>query len=104
MSAQAALFLGEDPKKQDGVLNKNKGRNRRVCVEEDRVCGVCHKRLMRSVIAVLPDNGVVHYGCLSKGGGNSAAGLNRRDSASPAGSARISGFRRGSSWGNITPG
>lgn len=69
-------------------------------MEEDRICGVCHKRLMRSVIAVLPDNGVVHYGCLNKGIGGVGTGLNRRDSGSPAGTARVGGLRRGSSWGN----
>lgn len=29
----------------------------------DRVCGVCHKRLGNSVLAVFPDGGCVHYGC-----------------------------------------
>jgi hypothetical protein len=27
---------------------------------------VCHKRLGGSVVAVLPDNSVVHYGCLAR--------------------------------------
>jgi hypothetical protein len=57
VSAQAELLLGEG------------GRNRRVLVEEERVCGVCHKRLAQSVVAVLPDNSVVHYGCLGRAGG-----------------------------------
>ena len=57
VSAQAELLLG------DG------GRNRRVVVQEDRVCGVCHKRLGQSVVAVLPDNSVVHYGCLGRASG-----------------------------------
>lgn len=48
------------------------GRNRRVVVAEDRMCGVCHKRLGNSVVAALPDNAVVHYGCLNRVG---AAGL-----------------------------
>jgi hypothetical protein len=56
VSAQAELLLGEG------------GRNRRVLVQEERVCGVCHKRLGGSVIAVLPDNSVVHYGCLRRPG------------------------------------
>jgi hypothetical protein len=56
VSAQAELLLGEA------------GRNRRVVVQEDRVCGVCHKRLGGSVVAVLPDNSVVHYGCLGRAG------------------------------------
>ncbi|EPE30444.1 hypothetical protein GLAREA_03411 [Glarea lozoyensis ATCC 20868] len=60
VSAQASLLLG------DGKPGGKGGRNRGVYVEKDRVCGVCHKRLGRSVIAVLPDNEVVHYGCLNR--------------------------------------
>ncbi|KAI9737296.1 MAG: Vacuolar morphogenesis protein 6 [Claussenomyces sp. TS43310] len=60
--AQAMLLLG------DGLPGEAGGRNRRVVVGEERVCGVCHKRLGRSVVAVLPDNAVVHYGCLSRVG------------------------------------
>jgi len=59
VSAQAELLLG------DGQ-GHNGGRNRRVLVGEERVCGVCHKRLGGSVIAVLKDNTVVHYGCLGR--------------------------------------
>ncbi|TGO49546.1 hypothetical protein BCON_0207g00150 [Botryotinia convoluta] len=58
--AQATLLLG------DGLPNGQGGRNRRVVVSDERVCGVCHKRLGGSVIAVLPDSSVVHYGCLSR--------------------------------------
>ena len=54
----------------DGIPGEAGGRNRRVVVAEDRVCGVCHKRLGGSVIAVLPDNSVVHYGCLSHARGS----------------------------------
>lgn len=68
VSAQAALLLG------DGLPGGVGGRNRRVVVGEDRVCGVCHKRLGGSVVAVLPDNSVVHYGCLSRAGGQHATG------------------------------
>lgn len=57
VSAQAELLLGEH------------GRNRRVVVQEEKVCGVCHKRIGGSVVAVLPDNAVVHYGCLGRAGG-----------------------------------
>ena len=42
---EARLRLG------DGVQG---GRNRRVLVTEDRVCGVCHKRFGGSAIKVLP--------------------------------------------------
>ena len=63
VAAQAALLLG------DGTPQGRGGRNRRVVVSDERVCGVCHKRLGGSVIAVLPDNEVVHYGCLNRRGG-----------------------------------
>lgn len=58
--AQATLLLG------DGLPDGQGGRNRRVVISDERVCGVCHKRLGGSVIAVLPDSSVVHYGCLSR--------------------------------------
>lgn len=38
----------------DGVVGGNGGRNRRVVITEDRVCGVCHKRFGGSAIKVLP--------------------------------------------------
>ena len=57
VSTQAELLLGEG------------GRGRRALVQEERVCGVCHKRLGASVVAVLPDNSVVHYGCLGRAAG-----------------------------------
>jgi len=60
VESQAVLLLGDENSGGKG------GRNRRVVVEEDRVCGVCHKRLGRSVISVLPDNSVVHYGCINR--------------------------------------
>lgn len=63
VSSQAALLLG------DGKPGGQAGRNRRVVVSDERVCGVCHKRLGGSVIAVLPDNEVVHYGCLNRATG-----------------------------------
>lgn len=62
LAAQASLLLGEDG---DGRA----GRSRHVVVGEERACGVCHKRLGGSVVAVLADNAVVHYGCLSRAGG-----------------------------------
>jgi hypothetical protein len=60
VNAQANLLLGDSKPGGKG------GRSRGVYVEKERVCGVCHKRLGRSVIAVLPDNEVVHYGCLNR--------------------------------------
>ncbi|KAI9681300.1 MAG: Vacuolar morphogenesis protein 6 [Caeruleum heppii] len=60
VGAQARLILG------DGTPSGNAARNRRVVVGEHRVCGVCHKRLGRSVISVMPDNSVVHLGCATR--------------------------------------
>ena len=57
-AAQAALLGGR--------TESTSGRSRRVVVSEERVCGVCHKRLGGSVVSVLPDNSVVHYGCLNR--------------------------------------
>ena len=79
-SEEAQLRLG------DGVRGGNHGRNRRVVITEDRVCGVCHKRFGGSVIKVMPEyvqpfipirrkrlltfrdysNAVVHYGCSTR--------------------------------------
>jgi Vam6/Vps39-like protein vacuolar protein sorting-associated protein 39 len=64
ISTQALLLLG------DGATAGQGGRNRRVVIDEERVCGVCHKRLGGSVVSVLSDNTVVHYGCLNKVGVN----------------------------------
>jgi len=63
VAAQSTLSLGE------GLPGGSGGRNRRVVVGEERVCGVCYKRIGGSVIAVLPDNAVVHYGCLKRATG-----------------------------------
>jgi hypothetical protein len=75
VNAQAELLLGE------------RGRGRRVLVQEERVCGVCHKRLGGSVVAVLPDNSVVHYGCLGR------AGAGRRTSSGGIEALRSGGRR-----------
>jgi hypothetical protein len=48
MKSEAALVLGVPGG------GGNKGRNRFVTVSEDRVCGMCHKRLGGSVISVFP--------------------------------------------------
>lgn len=65
------LHIGSDTK--DGAQT---GRSRHVAITDERLCVVCHRRLgggMRvgggSVVAVLPDNTVVHWGCLSSVGG-----------------------------------
>lgn len=46
---EAKLRLGA------GVPGGNAGRNRRVIITEDRVCGVCYKRFGGSAIKVLPE-------------------------------------------------
>lgn len=48
IATQAQLHLG------DNAGNGSRGRNRFVTVNEERVCGVCHKRLGGSVISVFP--------------------------------------------------
>ena len=55
---ETALLLGE------GVPRG--ARNRKVKVDEDRMCTVCFKRLGNSVISVFPDNSVVHLGCANR--------------------------------------
>ncbi|KAF8420137.1 hypothetical protein EV426DRAFT_576638 [Tirmania nivea] len=51
-------------------------RGRNVVVKEGRVCPLCHKRLGRSVVSVLPSGEVVHYGCgvQKRGGGGGSGG------------------------------
>ncbi|KAB5585312.1 hypothetical protein GE09DRAFT_21196 [Coniochaeta sp. 2T2.1] len=87
VNTQAALLLGDD-----AVLGEvgGKGRNRRVVIAEERVCGVCHKRLGGSVVAVLPDNSVVHYGCLGRARPGFGGGVG--SVASPT--ARVGGWGR----------
>ncbi|KAH6620933.1 hypothetical protein B0J18DRAFT_211147 [Chaetomium sp. MPI-SDFR-AT-0129] len=85
-ASQALLHLG------DGIPGGQGGRNRRVVIGEERVCGVCHKRIGGSVVAVLPDNVVVHYGCLGRSGGN-AKGVG---ALSPSAESMRSGFGH---WG-----
>lgn len=46
---QAQLLLGEG---QPGTM---KARSRHVSITEERVCGICHKRLGGSVISVFPE-------------------------------------------------
>jgi Vam6/Vps39-like protein vacuolar protein sorting-associated protein 39 len=48
---------------QEGLLGM---KARKVRVDDERVCGVCHKRLGGSVISVFPDGSVVHLGCAER--------------------------------------
>lgn len=92
VASQTLLLLGDG-----GVAGGGGGgRNRRVVISDERVCGVCHKRLGGSVIAVLPDNSVVHYGCLNRAGG----GAGSRDGA--VGSSLRAESRAGA-WGRTAP-
>jgi hypothetical protein len=69
VASQAVLLLG------DGVPGRQGGKNRRVVISDERVCGVCHKRLGASVVAAMPDNSVVHYGCLTRARSGAGAGM-----------------------------
>lgn len=66
IAVAARLNIGDD------AVNGQGGRNRHVIITDERHCVVCHKKLgggMRiggSVVAVLPDNTAVHYGCLNR--------------------------------------
>lgn len=69
ISVAARLHLGDDKNEGQG------GRSRHVTITDERHCVVCHKklggghRIGGSVVAVLPDNTVVHYGCLGRATG-----------------------------------
>ncbi|KOS19151.1 Vam6/Vps39-like protein [Escovopsis weberi] len=82
ITVAATLQLG-DAGQQPGAAG---GRNRHVTITDERHCVVCHKKLgggMRiggSVIAVLTDNTVVHYGCLSRAAGGYQEGASRAPS------------------------
>ena len=54
---RGALAFSEDSKLRlgDGRPGGNGGRNRRVVINEDRVCGVCFKRFGGSAVKVLPE-------------------------------------------------
>ena len=49
IKTQARLLLGE------GSTGGTKARSRHVTIAEERVCGICHKRLGGSVISVFPE-------------------------------------------------
>ncbi|KAL9124441.1 MAG: hypothetical protein Q9217_006228, partial [Psora testacea] len=53
---RSALAFSEEAKLRlgDGIPSGNGGRNRRVVITEDKVCGVCYKRFGGSAIKVMP--------------------------------------------------
>ncbi|KAH7399112.1 vacuolar sorting protein 39 domain 2-domain-containing protein [Phaeosphaeria sp. MPI-PUGE-AT-0046c] len=57
------VLLGDGKVGRDGRVVAG-GLNRRVVIDEDRHCAVCHKRFGGSAIRVYPDNSVVHSGCM----------------------------------------
>lgn len=73
-----ALRLGEGAEvySREGKGAVPGGLNRRVVVDEDRHCAVCHKRFGGSAIRVWPDGSVVHSGCM-RGSVGRGAGFER---------------------------
>lgn len=71
ITVAAELHVGDSTRR-----GAQSGRNRHVAITDEKLCVVCHRRLgggMRaggSVVAVMPDNTVVHWGCLSNVGGD----------------------------------
>jgi hypothetical protein len=63
VAVEAAVLLGDEKVDAHGRKIPG-GLNRRVVIDEDRHCAVCHKRFGGSAIRVYPDNSVVHSGCL----------------------------------------
>ncbi|KAI8934949.1 hypothetical protein NX059_008616 [Plenodomus lindquistii] len=61
-SIEAVVLLGDGKVDRDGRTIAG-GLNRRVVIDQDRHCAVCHKRFGRAAIRVYPDNSVVHSGC-----------------------------------------
>ncbi|KAH7090726.1 vacuolar sorting protein 39 domain 1-domain-containing protein [Paraphoma chrysanthemicola] len=68
-----AVLLGDGKIGRDGRVIPG-GLNRRVVIDEDRHCAVCHKRFGGSAIRVYPDNSVVHSGCMRGSVGRTKSG------------------------------
>ncbi|EUC36044.1 hypothetical protein COCCADRAFT_34477 [Bipolaris zeicola 26-R-13] len=64
VAVEAAMLLGNDNKVDQYGRKVPGGLNRRVVIDGDRHCAVCHKRFGGSAIRVFPDNSVVHSGCM----------------------------------------
>lgn len=60
VEVEAKLLLGKGP---HGEKLSVRNRGYKVAIDEDRICGVCQKRIGRSVISVLTNQRAVHYGC-----------------------------------------
>ena len=61
---RSTLAFREEAKLRLGNGDGKGGRNRRVVITEDRVCGVCHKRFGGSAVKVMPRYSV--HPCCSK--------------------------------------
>ncbi|KAJ4368822.1 Vacuolar morphogenesis protein 6 [Neocucurbitaria cava] len=73
VALEAAVLLGDGKKDKFGRSVPG-GLNRRVVIDEDRHCAVCHKRFGGSAIRVYPDNSVVHSGCMRGSVGRRTSG------------------------------
>ncbi|KAF1938106.1 hypothetical protein EJ02DRAFT_458131 [Clathrospora elynae] len=74
VAVEARMLLGDGTVGRDGKVVPG-GLNRRVVVDQDRHCAVCHKRFGGSAIRVFPDNSVVHSGCMRGSVGRKASGM-----------------------------
>jgi hypothetical protein len=72
-NADRLLQLGTE---KEIEMGKHGGRNRRVRIDDEAHCKVCHRRFGASAVRVYPDGEVVHYGCVGKRAGESAAQRN----------------------------
>lgn len=87
VAVEAAVLLGKEDKLDMYGRKVPGGLNRRVVIDEERHCAVCHKRFGGSAIRAFPDNSVVHSGCargsvgVGTGGGFGGAAGRRTGSA-----------------------
>ena len=88
VAVESAVLLGPECKRDMYGRSVPGGLNRRVVIDEDRHCAVCHKRFGGSAIRVFPDNSVVHSGCMrgSVGLGIGGVGGGRRSASGVGGS------------------
>ena len=77
-TTERTLLLGPEASPGEQPM----GRNRRVRIQEDDHCKVCHKRFGTSAIRVYPNNEVVHYGCAGNRKRTGASGLGSLQRAS----------------------